>query len=192
VSSWPIFLAQAAVASPTIFPANADTIPLKDSMAIVISAASFCFAIAAFLRTTFEQRRRLILEQILTEVSALEELSADIVQQVESILCTCSHSELSPQNSFIATQHEFRKAESRAINLEMALPSEHHIIHRNYVNWHRALTGDRFPVLAPEQCYNISDDHLIAISLAESNWRKYLFGLRLRCLRHQVRFWSKS
>jgi hypothetical protein len=168
------------------------SIPLKDVVAIAISAASFCFAVAAFLRTTFEQRRRLLLDQIMTEMTALEELCVDIVKQVESILTRCTHSGLNPHDSFVSTQHDFRKAESRLDNLELILPKQKEDIHRHYVDWHRALTSDRFPVLQAQHCYTISDERFIRVATGQSLWRRYLFTLRVRCLRNEIKFWRKK
>jgi hypothetical protein len=192
LTRWIIFLLQTPSVTPSPPLVDPSAIPLKDEYALIISAASFCFAIAAFFRASFEQRRRIILDQILAEISALEELSVDIVKQVESILLTCRHSELSPDDSYVATQHEFRKAEVRLTNLEMILPREQDNIHRQYVDWHSALTHDRFPVLKIDHCYRISDERFVRVALAEAGWRRYLFNLRLRCLRNQIKFWKKK
>lgn len=167
------------------------SIPLKDFVAIMISAASFCFAIAAFLRTNSEQRRRLILDQVTNEIAALEELSVEIVRQVECILLSSAHSDLSSEDAYIQTQHEFRKAELRLANLEFVLKTKADAIHRQYVDWHRALTSDRYPVSSREHCYQVSDERFLCVGRAQAVWRRYLFTLRLLCLHYQIKFWKK-
>jgi len=183
-----------AQASPTasISASDANTIPLKDSLALIVSAASFVVSAAAFMKTNFDRRRGLLLDQVLAELTTLEASSVEITQQVESILLKCAHSGLSPQDSYLATQHGFRRAEQSATNLEALLSSESAQIHKHYVSWHWSLTQDRFPVLNPRDVYQPTDERFLAVGTALTEWRRFLFNLRVECLHHRIRFWKNS